>query len=75
MTCTLEPKYGQVQLSCFSVEAPAGRKVKAATVTLGGQAVTLATWKQTGGSVLISLQNRATLKAGESFVLTIKTGA
>jgi hypothetical protein len=73
MKCTLEPKYGQVQLSIFSVEMPKGGKVKAATVTLGGQAVP-AKWKQTGGSVLVSLQNRMTFKAGELFVLTIKTG-
>jgi hypothetical protein len=74
MEYVLEPKYGQVQLSSFSVETPKGRKAKTATVTLGGQTVP-AKWKQTGGSVLVSLQNRVTLKAEEQFVITIKNGA
>jgi hypothetical protein len=68
MECVLEPGYGQVQLSRFSVDAPKGRKVKTAVVSLGGQALP-AKVKQTGSSVLVTLQNRVTVKAGEGLAL------
>ncbi|MDR1223969.1 MAG: hypothetical protein LBL07_13990 [Tannerella sp.] len=66
--CVLEAKYGQVQLSNFSVDAPKGRNVKTVAVSLGGQTVP-AKLKQNGSSVLVSLQNRVTVKTGEKLVL------
>jgi uncharacterized protein (DUF608 family) len=68
MECVLEPKYGQVQLSSFSVDAPKGRSIKTVAVSLGGQTIS-AKLKQNGSSVLVSLQNRVTVKAGEKLVL------
>jgi hypothetical protein len=68
MTSVLEPKYGQVQLSSFSVDAPKGKKAKKVTVLLGGQTVP-AKWEQKGAGVLVSLQNRTTVKTGEQFVV------
>jgi hypothetical protein len=66
----LESKYGQVQLSSFSVDAPTGKKAKKVNVTLGGQTVP-AKIEQKGANVLVSLQNRVTIKAGERLVLLI----
>jgi hypothetical protein len=71
MESVLEPKYGQVQLSSFSVETPKGKKVKKITVSLGGQSIP-AKWEQKGVSVLISLQNRITVKNGERLELRIE---
>ncbi|MDR1371538.1 MAG: hypothetical protein LBJ17_00225 [Dysgonamonadaceae bacterium] len=68
MECILEPVYGQVQLSTFSADAPKGRKIKAVSVLLGGHSVS-AEIKQTGGSVLVSLQSRITIKKGEKLIL------
>jgi hypothetical protein len=67
MECVLESKHGQVQLSSFSVDAPKSRKAKKVTVALGGQTVP-AKWEQKGANVLVSLQNRVIVKAGERFV-------
>jgi hypothetical protein len=71
MESVLEPKYGQVQLSSFSVETPKGKKVKKITVSLDGQNIP-AKWEQKGVSVLISLQNRITVKNGERLELRIE---
>jgi hypothetical protein len=71
MECGLEPKYGQVQLSSFSVDMPKGKKAKKVTVSLGGQTVS-AKWEQKGDKMLISLQNRVTVKTGERLELGIK---
>jgi uncharacterized protein (DUF608 family) len=68
MESVLEPKYGQVQLSSFSVDTPKGKKAKKVTVSLGGQTVP-AKWEQKGANVLISLQNRTTVKTGERFAV------
>ncbi|MDR1675715.1 MAG: hypothetical protein LBR86_04535, partial [Tannerella sp.] len=68
MECILEPKYGQVQLSSFSVDAPKGRKAKKVNVTLAGQTVS-AKLAQKGANVLVSLQSRVTVKAGERLML------
>jgi uncharacterized protein (DUF608 family) len=66
--CVLEAKYGQVQLSSFSIDAPKGKKAKKVNVTLGGQTIP-ATLVQKGANVLVSLQNRTTIKAGEQFAV------
>jgi hypothetical protein len=68
MECVLEPGYGQVRLSSFSVDAPKGKRMKTVNVSLGGQTVP-AKVKQTGGNVLVSLQNDVTVKAGERLAL------
>ncbi|MDR0756564.1 MAG: hypothetical protein LBF85_01810, partial [Tannerella sp.] len=68
MECVLESKHGQVQLSSFSVDAPKSRKAKKVTVTLGGQTVP-AKLEQKGANVLVSLQSRVTVRAGERLVL------
>ncbi|MDR2627843.1 MAG: hypothetical protein LBC40_07405, partial [Dysgonamonadaceae bacterium] len=70
MECVLEPKYGQVQLSSFSADAPTGKQVKKVNVMLGGKTFP-AKAEQKGANVLVSLQNRVTIKAGESLVLLI----
>ena len=70
MECVVEPKYGQLQLNSFSTDASKGKKAKKATVALGGQAVP-AKWEQKGVNVLISMQNRLTVKAGERLVLKL----
>jgi hypothetical protein len=71
MECILEPKYGQVQLSSFSADVPKGKKAKKITVSLGGQTVP-AKWEQKGANVLVSLQNRVTIKTGERFVIELQ---
>ncbi|MDR1895884.1 MAG: glycoside hydrolase family 116 protein, partial [Prevotellaceae bacterium] len=71
MTCVLEPKYGQVQLSAFSVDAPKGKRVKSANVSLDGQTVS-AKREQKGAAVSLSLPNRIVVKAGERLVLEFK---
>jgi hypothetical protein len=68
MECVLEAKYGQVQLGSFSANAPKGRNMKTVAVSLDGQTVP-AKLKQTGSSVLVSLQNRVTVKTGARLVL------
>jgi hypothetical protein len=68
MECVLEPGYGQVQLTRFSVDAPKGGSVKAVAVSLGGQTIP-PKWKQSGSNVLVSLPNRVIVKAGERLVL------
>jgi hypothetical protein len=70
MESVLEPKYGQVQLSSFSVDTPKRKKAKKVTVSLDGQNVP-AKWEQKDANVLISLQNRTTVKNGERFVMEI----
>jgi uncharacterized protein (DUF608 family) len=70
MECVLEPRYGQVQLSSFSVDAPRGKKAKKVNVTLGGQSIP-AKLEQRGANVLIALQNRTTVKAGEQLILKL----
>jgi uncharacterized protein (DUF608 family) len=64
MECTLEPKYGQVQLNSFSVEAPTGKKLKTAKVQAGGQIIP-AKMTQKGTTVLITLPSRIIVKSGE----------
>jgi uncharacterized protein (DUF608 family) len=68
MKCLLELKYGQLQLNSFSADAPKGRKVKTVTVSLGGKTVA-AKWEQKNANVLVSLQNRVTVKTGEQIVV------
>jgi uncharacterized protein (DUF608 family) len=70
MECTLEARYGQVQLISFSVDAPKGRKIKTATASLDGQPLP-STWKQENNRVLLSLRQRATLKTGGSITLNL----
>ena len=65
MECVLEPKYGQVQINSFSVDAPKGRKAKKVTVSLDGQTVP-AKWEQKDVNVLVSMQNRVTVKTGKT---------
>ncbi|KAA6331477.1 hypothetical protein EZS27_019919 [termite gut metagenome] len=69
--CALTPRYGQVQLSSFSVEAPQGRSVKTAAVTLGGQTIP-AKLKQEGSKLLVTLQSRITVKSDETLNLLFK---
>jgi hypothetical protein len=71
MECVLEPKYGQVSLSSFSVDVPKGRKAKKVTVTLGGQTVP-AKLEQKGVNVLVSLQNRITVEHKKPFAIEIR---
>jgi hypothetical protein len=52
----------------FSVDAPKGRKIKKVTVSLDGQTVP-AKWTQKGVNVLVSLQNRVTVKTGKQLVV------
>ncbi|MDR1981522.1 MAG: hypothetical protein LBQ39_07890 [Tannerellaceae bacterium] len=68
MECVLEARYGQVRLNSFSVDAPKGRKIKAANASLNGQAIP-SKWKQEGDRVLVSLQNSLIIQAGEQFTL------
>jgi uncharacterized protein (DUF608 family) len=70
MECTLEVKYGQVQLSSFSVDTPKGGKIKAANASLNGQPIP-SKWEQEGAGVLVSLQHRVTVKTGELFTLKL----
>jgi hypothetical protein len=72
MECILEPKYGQLQLSSFSADVPKGKKAKKVSVSLGGQTIP-AKQEQKGANVLVSLQNRVTVKTGEQLVLEFQT--
>jgi hypothetical protein len=69
--CALTPRYGQVQLSSFSVDAPKGRSMKTASVTLGGQIIP-AKLKQEGSKLLVTLKSRITLKSDETLNLLFK---
>jgi hypothetical protein len=71
MECTLELKYGQLQLQSFSVDLPKGRQVTALTVKQGDQAVS-AKYAQTDTSVVVTLDARVTVKTGERLVLTLQ---
>jgi hypothetical protein len=64
LECVLEPKYGQVRLSGFSVDAPNGKKLKTVKVSVDGQTIP-ANLKQEGTKVFVNLQNRITVKNGE----------
>ncbi|KAA6315684.1 hypothetical protein EZS27_033893, partial [termite gut metagenome] len=70
MECTLEPKYGQVQLNSFAVKAPVGKKLKTAQVQVGGQLIP-AKVKQEGTKVLITWVNRITVKSGDKLILVL----
>jgi hypothetical protein len=70
MECVLAPVYGQVQLSCFSVDAPTGKKLKTVNVSLGGQTVPVEL-KQEGTKVMIRLSNRITIKNGEKLKINL----
>ncbi|MDR0844795.1 MAG: hypothetical protein LBN71_06205 [Tannerella sp.] len=69
--CILEPKYGQVQLNSFSVDAPKGKNLKTVEISVGGQPIP-AKLKQEGVKVTISLQNRITVKNGEKLNMILK---
>jgi uncharacterized protein (DUF608 family) len=71
MECVLEPKYGRVQLSAFSVEVPDGTKVREAKVSVDGQTVP-AVFKQKGASVTLTFQHRRTINEGEKLSIRIK---
>jgi hypothetical protein len=69
MECLLEPKYGQVRLSRFSVKIPIGLKVKTVNVQLSGQYIPVE-YKQERENIWIIFSNRITVKNEEK--LTIK---
>ncbi|MDL2255360.1 twin-arginine translocation signal domain-containing protein [Parabacteroides sp. OttesenSCG-928-K15] len=68
MECLLEPKYGQVQLNSFSIEAPKGKKFRNVQAFAGGQNIP-AKISQQGSTLLITLQKRITIRKGEQFTL------
>ncbi len=70
MTCTLNPKYGKVQLQSFSVVAPKGKSYRSATVTVNGQAVS-AEVKQKGQDVTISFANRITVDTDKELKIVL----
>ncbi len=69
MECVLQPNYGQVQLVSFSIDAPVGKRFKSAEVLLGGQKMPVK-MKQEGQKVLLTFENRITVKEGQQ--LSIK---
>jgi hypothetical protein len=64
MECVLEPKYGRVQLSAFSLEIPRGRKAGTTVVSLNGRAVPVKL-TQKDKNVLLAFQRRITVEDGE----------
>jgi uncharacterized protein (DUF608 family) len=70
LECVLEPKYGQVQLSSFSVEVPNRQKVKIARVIAGKQTIPV-TFKQKGATLLVTWQNRITIKSDEQLKIVV----
>jgi hypothetical protein len=70
MECLLEPKYGQVQLSSFSVEIPRGGKIATAVVSVNGQNVQ-AILTQKNQSALLIFQRRITVKEAEKLTIRL----
>ncbi|MDR3269265.1 MAG: hypothetical protein LBT83_09390, partial [Tannerella sp.] len=71
MECVLEPKYGRVQLSAFSVEIPDGTKIKEVKVSVDGQTVP-AVLKQKGTNVTLTFQHRRAINEGEKLSILMK---
>ncbi|MDR1601092.1 MAG: hypothetical protein LBS42_01520, partial [Tannerella sp.] len=72
MKCILEPKYGQIQLSSFSVDTPKGRKAGIAAVSVNSQTIPVEL-KQKDENVLLTFQRRVTVKDGEKLSIRLAT--
>jgi uncharacterized protein (DUF608 family) len=70
LICTLQPRWGQLQLQTFSVDAPKGVHCKSASVQLAGQTFDAA-FKQSGASVLMDFGKRLTVKTGQILTMTL----
>ncbi len=66
--CTLQPNYGQVQLASFSIDAPAGKRLKNITVSIKDQKVPVKV-QQEEQKVLLIFENRITIKEGQQLVI------
>lgn len=70
MSCSIQPKYGKLQLKTFGVEAPKGKNYKSVNVNLNGTKIQ-ASVKQNGRNVLILFDNRVIIPTGQLLEITL----
>ncbi len=71
MTCSLQPKYGQVQLKEFSVNAPKGKRYTKVSVGIGNQSIQ-AKLQQEGQYVMIIFNNRIAVEKGKKLEIILE---
>ncbi len=70
MFCSLQPKYGKLQLKTLGLEAPKGKGYKSVNVKLNGTKIS-ASVKQKGQNVLISFNDRVVIPANQLLEITL----